>query len=159
RRLSLRETIPDIADNPAPPRVGIGCRDSHPATRTSEVADMRGISRRRLLAYGAGVGAAVALPWPALSRLASASAGRRLEKFVQALPVLGNGLVVATPSGANQYSFTQVPITRQLHPKLPRSPAQLPGLDPGRPAADPVRPRRQAEHPPARRLRQRRQRR
>ncbi len=83
---------------------------------------MTGITRRRLLAYGAGVGAAAALPWAALSQSASGSTGGRLEKFVQALPVLGNGLVVATPRAANQYSFTQVPITRRLHPNLPPTP-------------------------------------
>src|SRR5215475_8901897 len=88
---------------------------------------MTGITRRRLLAYGAGAGTAVALPWPtgswlAESRSASASTGSTLEKFVQALPVPGNGLVVAAPSGTNRYSFTQVPITKRLHPKLPPTP-------------------------------------
>jgi len=45
-----------------------------------------------------------------------------LEKFVQPVPLPGAGLVVATPSGANRYSFTQVPIARQLHPLLPPTP-------------------------------------
>jgi hypothetical protein len=30
-----------------------------------------------------------------------------LKKYIQQLPVPGAGIVVATPSGLNQYSFTQ----------------------------------------------------
>jgi spore coat protein A len=41
---------------------------------------------------------------------------------MQPLPVPGNGIVVATPSGLNQYSFTQREIARQLHPNLPATP-------------------------------------
>jgi spore coat protein A, manganese oxidase len=38
------------------------------------------------------------------------------------MPVPGAGIVVATPSGMNQYAFTQREIARQLHPNLPPTP-------------------------------------
>jgi spore coat protein A len=82
---------------------------------------MYDISRRRFLQYGAGTGAALMLPW---TRTAAVSAAGRphLTKFVEPLPVPGRGLVVASPSGLNAYSFTQVPIARRLHPMLPPTP-------------------------------------
>ena len=45
-----------------------------------------------------------------------------LGKYLQPVPLPGQGIVVATPSGTNQYSFKQVPIERQLHPQLPPTP-------------------------------------
>jgi spore coat protein A len=45
-----------------------------------------------------------------------------LTKYIQPLPLPGAGIVVASPSGANQYSFTQIEIARQLHPNLPATP-------------------------------------
>jgi spore coat protein A len=46
-----------------------------------------------------------------------------LEKFIQPVPLPGNGIVVATPSGgANNYSFLQRQISKQLHPNLPPTP-------------------------------------
>jgi hypothetical protein len=36
--------------------------------------------------------------------------GGKLTKYVQAVPLPGAGLVVATPSGPNTYAFTQRPI-------------------------------------------------
>jgi spore coat protein A, manganese oxidase len=45
-----------------------------------------------------------------------------LTKYIQPLPVPGAGIVVATPSGLNQYAFMQRPIARQLHPNLPPTP-------------------------------------
>ena len=45
-----------------------------------------------------------------------------LTKYIQPLPVPGAGIVVATPSGMNQYAFTQRQIARQLHPNLPPTP-------------------------------------
>jgi len=45
-----------------------------------------------------------------------------LTKYIQPLPVPGAGIVVATPSGMNQYAFTQTEIMRQLHPNLPPTP-------------------------------------
>jgi spore coat protein A len=45
-----------------------------------------------------------------------------LTKYIQPLPLPGNGIVVATPSGLNQYAFTQREIARQLHPNLPPTP-------------------------------------
>jgi spore coat protein A len=80
------------------------------------------ITRRRFIGYGAGVGAALALPWTLGTPIASAAVRGKLTKYVQPLPLPGAGLVVATPSGANAYTFTQRPITRQLHPQLPPTP-------------------------------------
>ena len=93
-------------------------------------------TRRRFLQYGMGAGALLALPAATQRGLAkglarrpasSALTGRRLSggklrKYCQPLPVPGNGIVVATPSGTNQYSFTQREITRRLHPDLPPTP-------------------------------------
>jgi spore coat protein A len=41
---------------------------------------------------------------------------------VEPVPVPGSGIVVATPSGANSFNFTQREIKRQLHPQLPPTP-------------------------------------
>jgi len=84
-------------------------------------------TRRRFLQYGLGGGALLALPVAARRGLAAslgrrpagALAGGRLRKFREPLPVPGNGIVVATPSGTNEYSFTQREIKRRLHPDLP----------------------------------------
>jgi spore coat protein A, manganese oxidase len=83
---------------------------------------MTGFTRRRFLQYGAGVGAALAIPWPPASAAIAASIGGKLAKYLERLPVTGNGLVVATASGPNQYSFTQRQISKQLHPQLPPTP-------------------------------------
>ena len=77
------------------------------------------VTRRRFLQYG--VGSALTLPWAVTSALAAATA-RRLAKYVEPLPRPGAGIVVATPTGPNQYSFTQTEIVRQLHPDLPPTP-------------------------------------
>jgi spore coat protein A len=92
-----------------------------------EVGEMGHVTRRRFLQYGAGAGAALAVPWVVGPGAAFARSGPQLEKFVQPLPVPGNGLVALT--GATQYSFTQVPIQRKLHPQLPPTP--LWAYDPG----------------------------
>ena len=84
--------------------------------------EMGEITRRRFIGYGAGVGAALALPWTLGTPVASASPGGKLTKYVQAVPLPGQGIVVATPSGKNAYSFDQVQIARQLHPQLPPTP-------------------------------------
>jgi spore coat protein A len=80
------------------------------------------MSRRRFLQYGLGAGAAFALPWAVPPRTALAAHGGRLAKYVQPLPLPGAGIVVATPSAPNAYSFTQTEISRQLHPHLPPTP-------------------------------------
>ena len=49
-------------------------------------------------------------------------AGGNLRKYVQPLPVPGAGIVVATPTASNEYSFTQRPLDVQLHPDLPATP-------------------------------------
>src|SRR6266480_2181869 len=83
---------------------------------------MEGMTRRRFLQYGAGAGAALALPWAARTGVASAAPGLKLTKYLEPVPLPGNGIVVATPSGTNEYSFVQREISRQLHPQLPPTP-------------------------------------
>jgi spore coat protein A len=82
---------------------------------------MNDITRRLFLQYGAGTGVALALPWTR-TLVASSAVSGRLEKFIQPVPQPGRGIVVATPSGLNSYSFTQTAITRRLHPLLPPTP-------------------------------------
>jgi spore coat protein A len=83
---------------------------------------MTTITRRRFLQYSAGAGAALALPWTVQPPFATAATQLNLTKYVEPLPVPGAGIVVATPSGTNKYSFTQTEIARQLHPHLPPTP-------------------------------------
>jgi spore coat protein A, manganese oxidase len=78
------------------------------------------ISRRRFLQYGVAGGAA--LFFPSRIPMARAEGGPPLPKFMQPVPLPGAGIVVATPSGTNRYSFTQTEIARQLHPYLPPTP-------------------------------------
>ena len=77
------------------------------------------LTRRRFLLYGAGAGVALALPRATRGSPARAAAGGKLAKYVEGLPVPGAGIVVATPSGKDEYAFTQREISRQLHPELP----------------------------------------
>jgi spore coat protein A, manganese oxidase len=83
---------------------------------------MKAMTRTRFLQYGAGAGVALALPWAGRVRPANAAVGGKLAKYTQPVPLPGNGIVVATPSGANQYSFVQRDISKQLHPQLPPTP-------------------------------------
>ena len=83
---------------------------------------MGAIPRRRFLQYGLGAGAALAVPWTMRVPVAGAAKGGKLRKYVQPLPRPGAGIVVATPSGPDRYSFTQTEIARQLHPDLPPTP-------------------------------------
>jgi spore coat protein A len=83
---------------------------------------MEGMTRRRFLRYGAGAGAALALPWAARVPAARAAAGPQLRKYLEPVPLPGAGIVIATPTGANEYSFVQTEIARQLHPSLPPTP-------------------------------------
>ncbi|HZC53461.1 MAG TPA: hypothetical protein VE441_13320, partial [Mycobacterium sp.] len=83
---------------------------------------MSDITRRRFMVYGAGAGAALALPWTFGTPTASAAMGGTLAKYVQRLPLPGAGMVVARQSAPNTYAFRQVQIQRQLHPQLPPTP-------------------------------------
>jgi spore coat protein A len=83
---------------------------------------MEGMTRRRFLQYGAGAGAALVLPWAARTAAASAAPGPKLTKYLEPVPLPGAGIVVASPSGTNEYSFVQREISRQLHPQLPSTP-------------------------------------
>ena len=80
------------------------------------------VTRRSFLKCGAAVGTALALPWTVRQAFAARPARSLLTKYIQPLPVPGAGIVVATPSGINQYAFTQREIARQLHPHLPPTP-------------------------------------
>jgi spore coat protein A len=80
------------------------------------------MTRRRLLQYGVGVGTVLALPWAARTSLATAAPGGKLTKYLEPVPLPGAGVVVATPSGSNRYSFAQTEIARRLHPELPPTP-------------------------------------
>jgi hypothetical protein len=79
---------------------------------------MTRITRRRFLRYGLAAGGALMLPWAMEIPGARATRGGKLAKYVQPLPVPGAGIAVATPSGLNAYSFTQIQISRKLHPDL-----------------------------------------
>jgi spore coat protein A len=79
------------------------------------------MTRRRFLQYGAGISAALTMPW-AQPSAAFAAMGGKLGKYLEQVPLPGNGIVVATPTGSNQYLFTQTQITRRLHPQLPPTP-------------------------------------
>ena len=83
---------------------------------------MKGMTRRRFLRCGVGAGTVLALPWAARTPLATAAPGGKLTKYLEPVPLPGAGVVVATPSGSNRYSFTQTEIARQLHPELPPTP-------------------------------------
>jgi spore coat protein A len=87
---------------------------------------MSSLTRRTFLKYAAAGGAAMFLPWRFENVPAIAASGGSLAKFVQALPVPGAGIVVATPrsvtSGLSKYAFIQKQIARQLHPQLPATP-------------------------------------
>jgi spore coat protein A len=80
------------------------------------------ITRRNFLKYSVGASAALSLPWTVRQVFAAAGMGGALAKYIQPLPLPGAGIVVATPSGINQYVFTQKQIMRQLHPDLPPTP-------------------------------------
>src|SRR6266540_2008254 len=83
---------------------------------------MKGMTRRRFLQYSAGAGVGLALPWAARTPVASAAPGLKLTKYLEPVPLPGAGIVVATSSGTNEYSFVQREISRQLHPQLPPTP-------------------------------------
>ncbi len=83
---------------------------------------MSTMNRRDFLKYGAAASAGLALPWLPRTVFAAADRGGALMKYVEPLPLPGAGIVVASPSGPNQYSFTQIAIARQLHPQLPPTP-------------------------------------
>jgi spore coat protein A len=78
--------------------------------------------RRRLLQYGAAGSAGMLAPWTIRHANARSVASPRLRKFVEPVPLPGHGIVVATPSAADQYAFSQVALSRQLHPDLPPTP-------------------------------------
>ncbi len=89
---------------------------------------MADTTRRQFLQYSMATGAVLATPVAGRGLATALRSGRRSgrragsRKFREPLPVPGHGIVVATPSGTNQYAFTQRPIRRRLHPDLPPTP-------------------------------------
>ena len=80
------------------------------------------ITRRSFLKYSAGASATLALPWTVRQAFATGPARSLLTKYIQPLPVPGAGIVVAAPSGINQYALTLRENSRQLHTNLPAKP-------------------------------------
>ena len=80
------------------------------------------ITRRRFVGSGLAAGGLVGLPLGLGIAGARAAVSADLVKYVEPLPRPGAGIVVATPSAANTYAFTQREIHRQLHPQLPPTP-------------------------------------
>jgi spore coat protein A len=74
-----------------------------------------------LLESGLVAGSALVLPWGVTER---ARAGDReaLRRFVQRLPVPGDGIVVARLAADGGYAFSLRQIRRHLHPDLPSTP-------------------------------------
>ena len=95
---------------------------AHSMTKANDSDKPMTISRRRFLQYSAAASAALALPWVTQAPVASAAVGGALAKYTQLLPLPNNGLIVAQPSSAQTYTFTQIAIARQLHPQLPPTP-------------------------------------
>lgn len=83
---------------------------------------MRAMTRRRFLQYGLGAGTALLMTWGPHIPVATAARGGSLAKYVQPVPLPGAGIVVASQSGLNRYSFKQTQIARQLHPSLAPTP-------------------------------------
>jgi spore coat protein A len=83
---------------------------------------VRGITRRRFLQGSVAASAALLLPGTGPYRARAAAPRRTLGKYLERLPVPGAGIVVATPSSPDYYSFRQTQIARQLHPDLPPTP-------------------------------------
>jgi spore coat protein A len=101
--------------------------DAAKPTRQREGKAVTRMTRRSFLRCGLGAGAALALPRTGQALIATTGTGRRavangLAKYVEPLPLPGAGIVVATPTTANRYAFTQIEIARQLHPQLPPTP-------------------------------------
>src|SRR4029450_12027868 len=80
------------------------------------------ITRRSFLKCGVATGATLVFPWTVRRAFAIPPVRSRLTKYIQPLTLPGSGIVVATPSGLNQYAFTLREIARQLHPNLPPTP-------------------------------------
>jgi spore coat protein A len=83
------------------------------------------LTRRELFKRGlVGGGGLIFIPG-ALLRLPTAAAASpvatRLTKFVEPVPLPGNGIVVAAQKNG-RYAFTQTLIAKQLHPQLPPTP-------------------------------------
>src|SRR5512142_2713311 len=83
---------------------------------------MGALTRRRFLQYSAGAGAALAASGLGRALPAEAATRGKLAKYLEPLPRPGAGIVVATPTQANTYAFTQREISRRLHPALPPTP-------------------------------------
>ncbi len=77
-------------------------------------------TRRRFLQYSLGASAALAFRGAIRPQIANAAS--KLAFYLEPVPLPGAGMVIATPSSPNEYTFTQTQIERQLHPQLPPTP-------------------------------------
>lgn len=82
---------------------------------------MATFTRRRWVQSSLAAGLALDLPW-AFGAPPARAPTRPLTKYLEPVPRPGAGIVVATPSGADTYTFVQREIRRQLHPQLPPTP-------------------------------------
>ena len=95
----------------------------HDVRRPVREGEMMDMTRRRFLQYGAGAGAALALPWA--SAYTAGDAPRRAASWRSTssrcrCPARGSWS--RRRAAPNEYSFTQREIARQLHPDLPPTP-------------------------------------
>jgi spore coat protein A len=79
-------------------------------------------SRRTFLERALVTGSALALPVVAPEWAVGSATHRRLAKYVERLPVPGDGIVVARPVAPGRYAFSLRQISRRLHPQLPPTP-------------------------------------
>ena len=76
-------------------------------------------TRREFIRYAAATGIAAMVPW---QRVLASVQSPALRKFIQPLPLLGQGIPVATSipfMGADYYRLNAGQYTQQLHPSLP----------------------------------------
>jgi spore coat protein A, manganese oxidase len=92
------------------------------ASRRPQETGMNRITRRRFIRSGLSAAAALAAPLTVRSSHAPPVNGVHLAKYLEPVPLPGAGMVVATPTAAQTYAFTQREIRRQLHPHLPPTP-------------------------------------
>ena len=84
---------------------------------------MEAMTRRRFLQYGAGAGAALALPWATRMPAARAAGGAAAEEVRAAGAAAGRGDRRGHPERTRpSIRSRRREITRQLHPDLPPTP-------------------------------------
>jgi spore coat protein A, manganese oxidase len=79
-------------------------------------------SRRQVLKYGLAGASSLALPAVASAQAGEGIDDRQLARYIERLPVPGDGIVIARPVAPNRYAFTLRQISRRLHPQLAPTP-------------------------------------